>query len=225
VPYRIAGGELRSALGSEDSMDEVNMLFWDNGGVILTNGWDRESRQKAVEHFHLDWEDFADRHELMLNAFETGEATLTEYLQRTVFYRPRSFTIEEFKAFMFAQSQPLPESLDFLKQLAHSRRCGMAALNNESREINEYRIAQFHLREYFEAFFSSCYLGVRKPDEEIYRLALEITQRKPQECVMIDDRGLNLECAKELGMRVVQFQNARQLRDDLASLGITTNGN
>jgi putative hydrolase of the HAD superfamily len=205
-------------------MSEVNMLFWDNGGVILTNGWDRASRRKAVEHFHLDWEDFADRHELMLNAFETGEATLEQYLQRTVFYRPRTFTIEEFKAFMFAQSQPLPESLDFLKQLARSRRCGLAALNNESREINEYRIAQFHLRDYFEAFFSSCYLGVRKPDAEIYRLALEITQRKPQECVMIDDRGLNLECAKELSMRVIQFQNVRQLRDDLAGLGITTDG-
>jgi putative hydrolase of the HAD superfamily len=205
-------------------MSEVNLLFWDNGGVILTNGWDRASRRKAVEHFHLDWEDFADRHELMLNAFETGEATLDQYLQRTVFYRPRPFTLEEFKAFMFAQSQPLPESLDFLKQLARSRPCDMAALNNESREINEYRIAQFHLRDYFEAFFSSCYLGVRKPDAEIYRLALEITQRKPQECVMIDDRGLNLECAKELGMRVIQFQNARQLRDDLAGLGITTGG-
>ncbi|MGA8224732.1 MAG: hypothetical protein WB780_24020, partial [Candidatus Acidiferrales bacterium] len=111
-------------------MAEVKMLFWDNGGVILTNGWDRGSRHKAVEHFHLDWEDFADRHELMLNAFETGQATLDSYLQRTVFYRPRSFTIQEFKAFMFAQSQPLPESLEFLNQLARTRRCNMAALNN-----------------------------------------------------------------------------------------------
>lgn len=206
-------------------MAEVKMLFWDNGGVILTNGWDRGSRQKAVEHFHLDWEDFADRHELMLNAFETGQATLDSYLQRTVFYRPRSFTIQEFKAFMFAQSQPLPESLDFLKQLAHTRRCNMAALNNESREINEYRIAQFHLRDCFESFFSSCYLGVRKPDAEIYRLALEITQCNPDECAMIDDRGLNLECARELGMHVIQFQSVRQLRDDLARLGVTLDGN
>lgn len=206
-------------------MAEVRMLFWDNGGVILTNGWDRGSRQKAVEHFHLDSEDFADRHELMLNAFETGQATLDRYLQRTVFYRPRSFTIEEFKTFMFSQSQPLPESLEFLIRLARTRRCNMAALNNESREINEYRIAQFHLRDYFESFFSSCYLGVRKPDAEIYRLALEITQCKPEECVMIDDRGLNLECAKELGMHVIQFQNVRQLRDDLARLGVTTDGN
>jgi putative hydrolase of the HAD superfamily len=206
-------------------MAGIEMLFWDNGGVILTNGWDRSSRKKAVEHFHLDWEDFADRHELMLNAFETGEASLDQYLQRTVFYRPRPFTMDEFKAFMFSQSQPLPESLDFLAQLARMRRCSMAALNNESREINEYRITKFNLRNYFESFFSSCYLHLRKPDAEIYRRALEITQLKPEACVMIDDRDLNLECARELGMQTIQFQNVTQLREELARLGITADGN
>jgi putative hydrolase of the HAD superfamily len=205
-------------------MAAIEMLFWDNGGVILTNGWDRASRKKAVEHFHLDWEDFADRHELMLNAFETGEATLDQYLQRTVFYRPRPFKMEEFKTFMFLQSQPMPESLEFLAQLGRTRRCSMAALNNESREINEYRITQFHLRDYFESFFSSCYLGLRKPDPEIYRRVLQITQKKPEACVMIDDRDLNLECARELGMRTIQFQSATQLRSELARLGITTDG-
>lgn len=201
-------------------MAGIEMLFWDNGGVILTNGWDRGSRKKAVEQFHLDWEDFADRHELMLDAFETGEITLDQYLQRTVFYRPHPFTIEDFKAFMFSQSQPLPESLDVLAHLARTRRCGMAALNNESRELNEYRIARFRLRDYFESFFSSCYLGLRKPDAEIYRRVLAITQRKPEACVMIDDRDLNLECARELGMHTIQFQNPAQLRDALAGLGV-----
>lgn len=201
-------------------MAGIEMLFWDNGGVILTNGWDRGSRKKAAEHFHLDWDDFADRHELMLNAFETGEITLDQYLQRTVFYRPHPFTIEDFKAFMFSQSQPLPESLDVLAHLARTRRCSMAALNNESRELNEYRIARFRLRDYFESFFSSCYLGLRKPDAEIYRRVLAITQRKPEACVMIDDRDLNLECARELGMHTIQFQNPAQLRDALAGLGV-----
>lgn len=199
----------------------ITALFWDNGGVILTNGWDREARQAAVQKFHLDWADFEDRHELMLNAFETNQATLDDYLRRTVFYRERPFTPEEFKAFMFAQSRPFPESLDFLSRLARGRRYLMASLNNESREINEYRIKQFNLRRYFEAFFSSCYLGVRKPGAEIYRLALEITQREPAECVLIDDRGLNLECARELGMHTVQFQNLGQLEQELAKLEIT----
>jgi putative hydrolase of the HAD superfamily len=203
---------------------EVTTLFWDMGGVLLTNGWDRASRREAIEKFHLDWEEFEDRHELLLNAFETGQVSLDDYLQRTVFYRERPFTREEFKAFMFAQSQPLTESLEFLKQLAQTRRFLIAALNNESREINEYRIHKFNLRDYFDVFLSSCYLGVRKPDAAIYRLALSITQCPPAECVFIDDRGLNLECARELGVGTVHFRNPKQLRDEIARYGVVPNG-
>jgi len=202
-------------------MGKVKVLFWDNGGVILTNGWDRGSRHKAVETFNLDWADFEDRHELMLNAFECGQASLDEYLRRVVFYRERAFTQDDFKRFMFEQSQPFPESLDFLGKLTATGRYFSAALNNESLEINDYRIHTFQLRDYFKAFFGSCYLGVRKPDRGIYSLALKITQSEPAECVMIDDRGLNLECAKEMGMHTVQFQNVEQLREDLARLGVT----
>jgi putative hydrolase of the HAD superfamily len=202
-------------------MAKVSTLFWDNGGVILTNGWDRGSRQKAVDQFHLDWIDFEDRHELMLHAFECGEANLDEYLRRTVFYRERLFTPEDFKQFMFNQSQALPESLVFLGELAGSRRYIHAALNNESLEINDYRIHKFRLRDYFAAFFSSCYLGVRKPDRGIYTLALKITQCDPAECVLIDDRGLNLECARELGMQTIQYKDVTQLRGQLAELGVT----
>jgi len=202
-------------------MTEISALFWDNGGVILTNGWDRNSRRAAVEKFHLDWADFEDRHELMLNAFETGRATLDEYLRRTIFYRERAFTAADFKQFMFEQSQPFAQSLEFLGTLVQPRSYLMASLNNESLEINEYRVHKFDLRQYFQAFFSSCYLGVRKPEEQIYRLALKISQREPQECVFIDDRGLNLELARELGMHTIQFQAVDQLRNDLAQLGIS----
>jgi putative hydrolase of the HAD superfamily len=203
-------------------MKEVSALFWDNGGVILTNGWDRGSRKAAVEKFHLDWADFEDRHELMLNAFECGQASLDEYLRRTVFYRERPYTPEDFREFLFQQSQPLPGgALSLLAELAGRHRYMIAALNNESLEVNDYRIRTFHLRDYFEAFFSSCYLGVRKPDAGIYRLALKITQCDPDECVLIDDRGLNLECAQELGMHTIQFKDVDQLRRDLAQLGIS----
>ena len=206
-------------------MGQIRALFWDNGGVILTNGWDRGSRNAAVEKFHLDWADFEDRHELMLDAFEKGEVSLDEYLRRVVFYRARPFTTEEFKNFMLDQSQPFPESIEFLGKLARKKLYMMAALNNESSEINEYRIEKFRLRDYFEAFFSSCYLGLRKPGAEIYQKTLKITQCKPAECVLIDDRGLNLECARELGIHTIQFQRVDQLRDDLKSLGVTTEGN
>jgi putative hydrolase of the HAD superfamily len=202
-------------------MAEISTLFWDNGGVILTNGWDRDSRKKAVEKFHLDWADFEDRHELMLDAFEKGQVTLDEYLRRTVFYRKVPFSIEEFKQFMFEQSQPMPESLDFLASLARTKKYPLAALNNESTELNEYRIKTFRLRQYFGAFFSSCYLGLRKPGAEIYTKALKITQREPAETVLIDDRGLNLECARELGMNTILFRNVAQLREDLSRLGVT----
>jgi putative hydrolase of the HAD superfamily len=200
---------------------EVTTLFWDNGGVILTNGWDRGSRQRAVEKFRLDAAEFEDRHELMLNAFEEGKATLDEYLRRTVFYRERPFSADEFKQFMLDQSQPFPESLEFIGKLARARRCAMASLNNESLEINEYRIRKFHLRDYFEVFLSSCYLGVRKPMPAIYTQALRITQCDPSECVLIDDRSLNLEFAREQGIRTIQFKNVGQLQNDLANMGIT----
>ena len=205
-------------------MADVKALFWDNGGVILTNGWDRDSREKAVEKFHLDWDDFEDRHELMLNAFECGEASLKEYLQRTVFYRERSFTPEEFRQFMFEESQPMPEGLAVLADLAAKGLYLQAALNNESLEINDYRIHTFHLRDYFQAFFSSCYLGIRKPNRGIYSLALKITQCEPEECVLIDDRGLNLECAREMGMHTIQYKDAGQLRRDLAAIGVDASG-
>lgn len=199
-------------------MAEIRALFWDMGGVSLTNGWDRNSRRKAVEKFHLEWEEFEDRHELVLDPFERGEIGLDRYVQRTVFYKERPFTIEEFKQFMFEQSQPFPETLALLKRLADAGRYLMSALNNESLEINEYRIHKFNLRQYYDVFLSSCYVGMRKPNPMIYKLALKITQCEPAECVMIDDRNLNLECARELGMNTIQFQNPAQLQQDLARL-------
>lgn len=202
-------------------MANATTVFWDNGGVILTNGWDRAGRRAVVDKFKLDWEDFADRHELMLDSFETGHATLDQYLHRVIFYRQRTFTPEEVKAFIYNLSQPLPESFDYFMKLARTNRYLMVALNNESREINEYRIRNFQLRDYFEAFLCSCYLGVRKPDEKIYRMALNLTQRAPEECVFVDDRGLNLEIPRELGMHVVQFKNVAQLREELAFYGVS----
>ncbi len=201
-------------------MAEITTTFWDMGGVILTNAWDRAARQRAVAKFGLDGDDFEDRHELLLHAFETGETTLENYLDRVVFYRKRPFSRDDFKRFMFEQSQAAPEGLAVLGRAAAAGRYLIAALNNESLELNQYRIERFGLRKLFAVFFSSCYLGVRKPDAGIYKLALSITQRAPEECVFIDDRALNLECARELGMHAIQFQSAAQLERELASLGV-----
>ena len=204
-------------------MVKITALFWDVGGVLLTNGWDRAARRRATEQFRLDWEEFEDRHELMAPDFEGGRLTLDEYLQRTVFYRARPFSREEFKASMVAQSQPLPEVLALAARVANSGKYLMATLNNESLELNLYRIEQFRLRDYFNAFFSSCFLGVKKPERAIYRLASQITQRSLEECLFIDDRALNLECAQHLGMRTVHYQDPAQLRRELQKHGIDVN--
>ncbi|MHB8539513.1 MAG: HAD family hydrolase [Candidatus Acidiferrales bacterium] len=201
-------------------LGQVTALFFDMGGVLLTNGWDRESRRAAAKKFDLDWDDFEDRHELLLHAFEVGELSLDEYLKRVVFYRERAFSRQEFIDFIYSQSQPMPETLAVLGRLAAMRKYLMGALNNESRDLNEYRIQTFNLRKYFDVFLSSCYLGVRKPDEAIYKLALSITQRAGEECVFIDDRGLNLECARELGMHTIQFKDAGQLERELKGFGV-----
>ncbi len=196
-------------------MDEITTIFCDVGGVILTNGWDRDSRRKAAERFSLDWEDFRDRHELVAPAFDAGETNLEDYLERTIFYKPRAFSQEDFESFMFAQSKPYPEALANVSALTRTRKYFMAALNNEPLELNQYRIEHFRLRDLFSVFFSSCYLGVRKPDEAIYRIALQITQESPERCLFIDDRLLNVECAHRLGLRTIHYRNADQLREEL----------
>lgn len=201
-------------------MPKITTLFWDIGGVILTNGWDRGSRREAASVFQLDWEEFTDRHELSFPAFDSGHITLDEYLNRTLFYRPRSFTREEFTAFMFAQSKEFPESRAILEAAARSGKYFIGAINNEPLELNQYRIEAFNLRRDFLVFFSSCYVRSRKPEELIFRVALEVTQRPAEQCVFIDDRPLNLESPRRLGMNVIHYQTAQQLRSDLQKFDV-----
>ena len=201
-------------------MSQISAIFWDVGGVLLTNAWDRSQREAALEHFKLDEEEFADRHELVASSFERGKIGIDEYLDRTVFYRARPFSKEEFKNYMLALSQPNDEVLSLAKALAGSGKYLMGTINNESRELNLYRIEKFGLRSIFSLFISSCFVGFRKPERDIYRLALETTQKPPEECCFIDDRALNLEVAKRMGMHTIEMDNAGQLRSELQELGV-----
>ncbi len=201
-------------------MSEIKVLLFDVGGVLLTNAWDRHSRSRVCERFNVDLAEFEERHAFVATDFEIGKLSLDEYLERTVFYRPRTFSKEEFFQFMKDQSQPLEPSLTLATAIAASGRYLMGTLNNESRELNDYRIATFGLTDLFDVFFSSCYLGVRKPAEDIYRMALDVTQHRPEECLFIDDRPLNLECATLLGLRTIHFEGAEDLRAKLAELGV-----
>lgn len=201
-------------------MPKISAIFWDVGGVLLTNAWDRSERTATLEHFRLDAEEFQSRHEMVVSSFERGKISLDEYLDRTIFYRNRSFSREEFREYMYSLSKPMPEVLAYARELASTGRYFMATINNESRELNLDRIEKFGLREIFRLFVSSCFVGLRKPESGIYRLAIETTQMNPEESVFIDDRALNLECAAKLGMRTIQMQNLEQLREELGRLGV-----
>ena len=201
-------------------MSPIKAIFWDVGGVLLTNAWDRKQRETTLDHFGLDEEEFSDRHEMVVSSFERGKISLDEYLDRTIFYRSRRFTREQFKNYMLALSQPLPAVLALAAELAQSGRYLMGTINNESRDLNLYRIEKFGLRSIFELFLSSCFVGLRKPEEGIYRLALETTQQTPDQCCFIDDRALNLEGARRMGMHTIEMDSIDQLRRDLKELGI-----
>jgi putative hydrolase of the HAD superfamily len=201
-------------------MANVKHLFFDIGGVMLTNGWDHASRKAAATHFGLDWEEFRDRHDMVARDFDEGRMSLDDYLTRTVFYRPRAYSRDDYTQFVYAQSQPKDDVLSVVRLLATSGRYPMATINNESRELNDYRIRQFGLDRMFRAFFSSCYLGVSKPTPAIDQRALDITQCPPECCVFVDDRSLNLEMAAQLGMHTILCKDGPQLAEDLQKQGV-----
>jgi len=217
------GGHLAETNGAADYGETViRTIFFDVGGVLLTNGWDRHSRARAIADYGLDAEDFAERHELIAADFEIGKLSLDEYLDRTVFYKEREFGRDSFVDFMRAQSQPIPGALELLAEVSAQGDHLLATLNNESKELNEFRIEAFGLRDHFALFLSSCYLGVKKPDEAMYRVAIDITQHRIEESLFIDDRELNLECSRLLGISSVHYENPEKLRAVLVERGVLT---
>lgn len=198
----------------------VTHLFFDIGGVLGTNGWDREQRAAAARHFDLDGRELEDLHGESIAMLEQGRMELEEYLRNTVFYKPRPFDLKEFKAFMLSQSEPFPETIDLARALARTARYRLMTINNESAELNRHRLRHFGLRDIFISFFSSCWIGVLKPARRIYELALAMSQAEPEQSVFIDDRERNLEPARSLGMRTIRFTDAPRLRQELTDLGV-----
>lgn len=193
----------------------IDIVFFDVGGVLLSNGWDHRERARALERFGLDAARFEPKHERWAPDLECGAITLDEYLARTVFDEARTFTPAAFRDGMFALSEPKPDALAVVAALAAAGRARLATLNNEGRELNEYRIARFELTRYFQLFCSSCYLGERKPGAAIYRRALGIVQLPPAACLFVDDREENLAAPRALGFDTVRFTSAPQLRAEL----------
>lgn len=178
------------------------IIFFDIGGVLLSNGWGHESREAAAAHFGYDYATMNHLHDFIFNVYEIGSLTLDEYLDTVLFYEPRQFSKEDFKAFMFAQSVELPHMCQWLKQWRkdHGERFRFVSINNEGRELNDYRIAKFRLHDCFDAFVSSCEVGLRKPDPGIFKLAMGIAQAQPKDCVYFDDRPMLALAAQKMGI-------------------------
>ncbi|NSL85414.1 HAD family hydrolase [Chitinophaga solisilvae] len=185
----------------------ITTLFLDIGGVLLTNGWDRAARKLAVQTFGLDAPETEERHHLTFDTYEVGKLTLDEYLSRVVFYENRSFTPDQFKEFMFAQSSPYPEMIELVRNLKEKYRLKIAIVNNEGRELNTHRIKKFGIGQFVDFFISSCFVHYRKPDADIYRIALDIAQVSPEEVVYLEDRSMFVDVAGGLGINGICHNN------------------
>jgi putative hydrolase of the HAD superfamily len=201
-------------------MTRITTLFLDIGGVLLTNGWDRGMRKDAAETFTLDLEEMNERHHLTFDTYEEGKLTLDAYLNRVVFYEERAFSREEFKSFMFSRSRPFQEMIELVRGIKKRYGLGVAAVSNEGRELTVHRIKTFRLTEIIDFFVSSCFVHYRKPDEDIYRIALDMSQAAPQQVVYIDDRSMFVEVAKGLGIHGIRHRGYESTREELAMQGL-----
>lgn len=198
----------------------INTIFTDIGGVLLTNGWDREARKKAIELFKLDAVETEERHHLTFDTYEVGKLTLDEYLQRLVFYKKRNFTPEEFKKFMYKQSKPFPQMISLLKTLKEKYKLKIAVISNEGRELNNYRIKTFGLNTFIDFFISSSFVHFRKPDADIFKLALDVAQVPKQNLLYIDDRPLFVQVAAAEGMKGIIHSDYESTVIKLKSFGL-----
>ncbi len=198
----------------------VTCLFVDIGGVLLTNGWDHQARERATTNFKLDWAEMEDRHHLTFDTYEEGKLTLEEYLSRTVFYEQRPFTRAQFRRFMFAQSKPYPEMIELIAKLKVRYGLKIIVVSNEARELNAHRIRTFKLGEFVDFFVSSCFVHLRKPDADIFRLALDIAQTPASQVVYLENTPMFVQVAEGLGIRSILHTDYGSTRLKLASLGL-----
>jgi putative hydrolase of the HAD superfamily len=197
---------------------QIKVVFIDIGGVLLSNGWGHKSRQKAAKIFGLNYDELDVLHNFIYNVYEIGRISLDDYLDTVVYSHPRDFTKNEFKNFMFAQSKELPDMLQWL--IKWKQDCGfrIISINNEAKELNDYRIEKFGLHQCFDAFISSCEVGMRKPDPGIYRLAMGIAQVNPENCVYFDDRSMLVQAAQNLGIHSFHHQDFETTKKNLEAL-------
>ena len=205
-------------------MIKITTLFIDIGEVLLTNGWDHHARQRAAENFKLEWEEMESRHILNFATFEEGKLTLEEYLNRTVFYDERSFTRDQFKEFMFTQSQPYPEMIALIRKLKAKYGLKVVVISNEARELNSHRIQKFRLYEFVDCFISSCFVHLRKPDTDIFQLALDIAQTPTEQIVYIENTPMFVQIAQKMGIQSILHMDYQSTSAQLSSFSLQNDG-
>ena len=198
----------------------ITTLFLDIGGVLLTNGWDHQARRRAAKNFKLNLAEMEDRHHLTFDTYEEGKLTLEEYLDRVVFYQKRPFSRAQFRRFMFAQSKPCPEMIELVAQLKARYELKIAVVSNEARELNTHRIRTFKLARLVDFFVSSCFVHIRKPDADIFRLALDIAQTPPEQVVSIENTPMFVQIAEGLGIRSILHTDYNSTRAKLSEFGL-----
>jgi putative hydrolase of the HAD superfamily len=200
----------------------ITHLFVDIGGVLLTNGWDHHARKRAATHFKLKWAEVEARHHLIFETYEEGKFTLEDYLSLVIFYKKQPFSRAQFRSFMFAQSKPYPHMIDLVRWLKIKYGLKIVVVSNEARELNAHRIRKFKLDEFVDSFVSSCFVHVRKPDAEIFRLALDIGQAKAGQVIYIENTPMFVQSAEGLGIRSILHKDYESTCLKLASLGLRT---
>lgn len=198
----------------------ITTLFTDIGGVLLTNGWDHNSRNKAVEIFKLDLKETEERHHLTFDTYEVGKLSLDEYLDRVVFYQERTFSKDDFREFMYSQSQPLPGMIEYYKEIKKKYNLKIAVISNEGRELNDYRIQKFELASFVDFFISSSFVHFRKPDVDIFKVAIDVAQSPVNQSVYIDDRSLFVQVAEGLGLTGIIHKDVKDTCEQLGALGL-----
>jgi putative hydrolase of the HAD superfamily len=198
----------------------IRTIFTDIGGVLLTNGWDRNSRKQLAGLYNLDLADLESRHHLTYDTYEIGKLSLDEYLDRIVFFQPRSFPRDEVRQFVYDQSQPLPEMLDLMRRLKARNNVNIVAVSNEGREVTEYRIRKFAMADFIDFFVSSCFVHFRKPDRDIFKMAIDMAQARPEESIYLDDRPLFVEIAASFGLHAIRHTEYAGSAAALQNLGL-----
>ena len=198
----------------------ITALLLDIGGVLLSDGWGHVSRKLAAKAFNLNPGKFESRHNQAFDTYELGKLTIEEYLSRVVFYEKRPFTPAQFRKFMFAQSKPYPEMIELVSKLKARYGLKVAVVSNEAREINSYRIRKFKLDDFVDFFISSCFVHLRKPDADIFRLALDIAQVPAIQVVYIENLMMFVQVAEDLGIRGICHMDYKSTCAKLASFGL-----